>query len=409
VSLEHRVDGGISEDTVQQMLLLAERLRESHGGELDDEAIVAVAEATGAPVDYVRIAVARRGETEKQTLTKKLRSTYLSLDPDERSWVASAGIGAIVGLMTALDARTGSASYGLFGIFMILAVVLGMANISLSRDSRLATISGAVLGAIAFIAHSFFGLLLQARFQVSPWALIPITGLAAVLGFLTHSVVSRNRKSLGLKDATAERHDLLRQLVDLQEKLRSGEQAMTFLSVDIVGSTRLKGGVDPLSVEFTFNEYHQFVEQATARYGGRVHSTAGDGVTCVFDQPQQAFAAAKNMQVGIIELNTFRNKLGSPIVLRCGIHAGAVVAPDARDVTSVNFAHVIDIAAHLQKVCPPGGIVVSEAAAIHIPGGPVKIGDEKVQAQEVSGYIWRPRVLNVHAAASVPPPLPKNA
>jgi class 3 adenylate cyclase len=110
------------------------------------------------------------------------------------------------------------------------------------------------------------------------------------------------------------------------------------------------------------------------------------------------------MQVGIIELNTFRNKIGKPIVLRCGIHTGDVVAPDARDVTSVNFAHVIDIAAHLQKVCPEGAVVVSQESALHIPGGPSIVGSDKVEADGVPGLIWRPKTRTPMAAAAPPPP-----
>src|SRR4051812_45517842 len=101
------------------MLLLAERLRESHGGELDDEAIQAVSEATGAPIDYVRIAVARRPEAEQKTVTKKWRSAYLSLDPDERAWVAAGALGAGAGIAYALNHRFTN-SNGLFGILMIL-------------------------------------------------------------------------------------------------------------------------------------------------------------------------------------------------------------------------------------------------------------------------------------------------
>ena len=381
------------------MLLLAERLRESHGGELDDDAILAVSEATGAPVDYVRIAVARRAETEKQTVTKKLRSTYLSLDPEERAWVLSAGTGAASGMMYALNARF--YSNGLFGIFMILLFVLGLFVVGTSKTSRIATIAGAILGGVAFIGASLFGLLFGAYMRVDPVAFIPFTVLAAVCGNVAHRLLVKNKSSLGLKDPLAERQELLRQLVDLQDRLKTGEQSMTFLSVDIVGSTRLKQHADALNVEFTFNEYHGFVEMVTQKYGGHVHSTAGDGVTCVFDHPQQAFAAARNLQVGIIELNTFRNRLGKPLVLRCGIHTGAVVAPDAKDKTSVNFAHVIDMAAHMQKAAPEGGIAVSQESAIHIPGGPKSVGEEKTQVDGMTAYIWRSR----RSGQSLPPPM----
>ena len=86
------------------------------------------------------------------------------------------------------------------------------------------------------------------------------------------------------------------------------------------------------------------------------------------------------------------------------------MTPDVRDVTSVNFAHVIDIAAHLQKVCPVGGIVVSQDSAIHIPGGPAIIGPEKVEADGVHGYVWRPKTIASTQLVSAPPPfIPEQA
>jgi class 3 adenylate cyclase len=385
------------------MLLLAERLRESSGGELDDEAIIAVSEATGAPVDYVRIALANRPKEEKQTVTKKLRGTYLSLDPEERAWVTAGAIGAGAGMAYALDQRF-PRSNGLFAILMTIMIIVGLCIISTRKDARLATISGAILAAIAVISSSIFGLILGLQSRGAPMAIIPLTAVAAASGFFLQKLVSQNRRSLGLRDPAKERHDLLRQLVELQDRLKSGEQSLTFLSVDIVGSSRMKAGADPLSVEFTFNEFHKFIEMKTTQYGGRIHSTAGDGVTCAFDHPQQAFQAAKNIQVGLIELNTFRNKLGQPIQLRCGIHTGAVVAPDSRDVTSLNFAHVIDIAAHLQKVCPAGGIAVSIESATHVQGGPPVIGMDQVQADGISAYVWKPKTRNPAVPAGSPPP-----
>lgn len=383
------------------MLLLAERLRESHGGELDDEAIIAVSEATGAPVDYVRIALANRPRDEKQTVTKKLRGTYLSLGPEERAWVTAGAIGAGAGVVYALNERF-PRSNGLFGIFMILLLAVGFFAVATRKTSRLATISGAILGCVGVISSSVFGLMMGLASNGSPWEILPLTVASAFLGYALQKLVSQNRGSLGLKDPTEERQDLLRQLVELQDKLNSGQQSLSFLSVDIVGSSRMKASANPLNVEYTFNEYHQFVDRVTTKYGGRVHSTAGDGVTCAFDHTQAAFQAAKNIQIELIELNTFGNKLGTPIVLRCGIHTGSVVTPDAHDVTSLNFAHVIDIAAHLQKVCPAGGIAISKESAIYVK--PAVVSDETVDADGVEGYVWRPKTQSATKPAATPPP-----
>jgi len=399
----------LTDDGVEQMLMLAERLRTANGGVLDDAAVQAVAEATGAPVEYVRLAVKLRAEKQKSGTVGNVRAQFLTLDPDTRRLVMVGTTATICAILTALENRMGSvvANYGVLSMLGILAVTVGLYGVATSKDGRYAAIGGAILGGGFFAMYAVFAMILQVAVFIQPAALIPILIGSALGGLALHALVSKYRRQLGLKDPIKERQQLLSQLVELQERLRSGEKSMTFLSVDIVGSTRMKEQADPLSVEFTFNEYHQFVDRITRRYGGRVHSTAGDGVTCAFEQPQQAFAAARTIQTGLIELNTFRNKIGVPIRLRCGIHTGAVVAPDGEDVTSVNFSHVIDIAAHIQKVSPIGGVAISDAAAMYLPGGASAIGGERVQAMDVSGTVWTPRAITETAKEAQPPPAPQ--
>lgn len=406
----------LTDDGVQQMIELAERLRVANGGELDDSAVFAVAEATGAPVEYVRLALRLRRSQEKETVSRRLRTNFLSLEPEVKRYVAAGGAAIAIALLASLEAFTRSfqgfragEAWPIFGMLKLIAITLGIYNICVSRETKTAIITGAITGGLMFALYGVLSFVLNLR-PVEPMLLFFWTVFGAIGGAGAHAIVGRYRKQLGLKDPVKERQELLRQLVQLQDKLRSGEQIATFVSVDIVGSTKMKAGSDSLSVEFTFNEYHQFVDMVSRRHGGRVHSTAGDGVTMVFDHPQQAFSASKFLQAGMIELNTFRNKIGTPIVLRCGIHTGTVMAPDAGDIKTLNFAHVIDIAAHMQKLCPPGGIAVSESAAMHLPGGPAAIGSQRIDAQGVPGIVWAPKVTIPRSlSADGPPPVPAGA
>lgn len=391
----------LNDESVDQMIALAERLRASNGGTLDDSAIAAISEATGAPSEFVRLAVKVRTEQRRQSPIANLKAQYLTLEPDMRKYVAAGVLGTACALLFSLDklmnASNNDAYYGIFGMLALLLFAMALYAIGLARDSKVAMLAGAIYGGGFIAMHAVFAAVFSLHTVIQPYLLIPFTILGATVGIALQSFVQRYRPSLGLKDPVKERQELLRQMVDLQEKLRSSEQHCTFLSLDIVGSTRMKERADPLSVEFTFNEYHHFVERITQKHGGDVHSTAGDGIICSFDNPQQAFAAAKNVQSGLVELNTFRNKIGIPIQLRAAIHTGKVMTAQAGDISSVNFAHVIDVAAHLQKEAPPGGIVVSDAAAIYLPGGQSVIGTARCQVDNVAGTIWTPRPL---------PPLP---
>ena len=409
------VGAEMTEDGVEQMLALAERLRAANGGALDDNAVHAVAEATGAPVEYVRLAVKLRSEQKTDSFVARLRSQYLTLDPHVRRFVVS-GVSATLCALFAVAANriqwaigaspTASSPGSLLGIVALVWLTLGLYNACTARDPKTGAAAGAVFGAGFFAAHELFTFLsgLPASHSWSAFLIVPMALLGAAVGLGLQRVTDRYRKPLGLRDPLKERQELLRQLVELQERLKSGEQSCTFLSIDIVGSTRMKAHADPLAVEFTFNEYHGFVERTVRRYGGRVHSTAGDGVTAAFDHPQSALGAAKNVQAGLLELNAFRNKLSESIVLRQGIHTGTVVAPDSTDLTTLEFSSVIDLAAHLQKAAPPNGIAVSERACVHLPGGASTVGSERILVSGVEAAVWVARSVPALAGGAPPPP-----
>ena len=398
MEFEHSELGvGLTDDGVEQMLILAERLREANGGSLDESAIQAVAEATGAPVEYVRLAVKLRAEKEKKSFVSNLRSQYRTLEPHTRRFVLSGAAAASSALLMTADARMTAftqknlhADYGIFTMLATITIVLGIYNVFLSRNMKTAAWSGACLTGGLFLMNSVFSLLLGVQAYVDTTAFPMVTIGGALGGVALFKFAEKYRGNLGLKDPAKERQDLLRQLNQLQDRLTSGRQEMTFLSVDIVGSTRMKEGADPLAVEYTFSEYQEFVSRISQKYGGRVHSMAGDGIISAFDHPQQAFMAAKNIHAGLIELNTLRNRIGIPIILRSGIHSGAVIAPKSGDITSVSFSHVIDLASHLQKSAPAGGIAVSDTATSQIAGGSIAVGQDRIQVLDIGATVWRP-------------------
>ena len=411
VTVTEKHSYSLNDDAVEEMLALAERLRSSNGGVLDESAIQAVAEATGAPTEYVRLAVKVRAEKEKLGILSRIRAQYLTLDPEIRGYVFSAVLGIGAAFMNAIDwgvasltrtLRSGS-SFGLFAMVSIILGLVALYNVAFAKDAKSSFFGGALFGGVFCFALPLFGLIFGMTMDVHPWSLIPALVGGGLIGLASNTLVGKYRKVLGLKDPSQERQDLLRQLVDLQSKLREGEQSITFLSADVVGSTRMKEVADALAVEFTFTEYHSFVDNIVRKHGGRVHSTAGDGITCAFEDPQQGFIAARNIMAGLFELNAFRNKIGVPIELRIGLHTGMVVMPKADDVRSVNFAHVIDIAAHLQKVAPRGAVVVSDSTAAHIVGGPATIGPDRVHASGVEGTVWIPKQISLPSSVSSAP------
>jgi class 3 adenylate cyclase len=403
----------ITEESIQVMLRLASRIREETGGDLDDSAIQAVSEATGAPVDYVRLAVrAMPAQQKKRNLVENLKASFLAFDPFKRRLAMGGILGMAAGVAYWLGAVTQDQS-GLTGLLALSAAIGSLYNTMIARDKFAAGWAGAIAGGIGIFTLALLSFIsnplpfVPVLVEVPPWLLPFVVTLAAGVGIFLQQFLTFNRTKLGLRDPVQDRQELLTQLLELTDRLKSDEQFATFLSIDMVGSTKIKAECDPLNVEFTFNEYQRFIEAIVVKNQGRIHSTAGDGVTAVFESPQSAYRAGRAIHSGLFEFNAFRNRLGREVTVRSGIHTGNVLAP-GKDTTSVNFAHVIDIAAHLQKVAPAGAMVVSEATAVYLPGGASSVSSEKVETQDVTGYVWRPLTLSTPVLPVGAPPIPKN-
>lgn len=392
----------VTDDAVREVHMLAARLR-AELGELDDAAIQAVSETTGVPEEYVRVAVRSAPDIEKRTLLDRTRESFLAFDPELRRYTMAGVLAAACGLTLTLAATIRDTS-GFMGTISMLCFVGALWNAAVATKPRVAIFAGVAFTTLTFILMTLFTFLFALLPNVrlngpSPFYLLFWIVGGGFGGALANSVFSLNRAKWGMKDPTKERHELLQQLQDIQDKLKSDERFVTFLSIDIVGSTRIKAENDPLMVEFTFTEYHRFVQTVVERYGGKVHSTAGDGVTAVFESPQMGYAAGRAILAGLFEFNGFRNKLARPIEVRAGVHTGSAHVA-GQSLTNVNFAHVIDVAAHMQKEADPGCMVVSETTAQYVPGGLEAIGAQTFDVHDFKAVVWRPKVAVPSAVAS---------
>jgi class 3 adenylate cyclase len=385
----------LGEEGIQEMLLLASRIREQTGKELDEEAILAVAEATGAPSDYVRLAVRSMEPAQKESAYTRLQRSFLSFTPTARRYVSAAALGSASAILFAAGLATRDAS----GLLVTLSVVaaLGAAwSTAISRDLKTGAISGAIYAGVAFLAYALIAFVINPfPFLRDLWTWpggLPLGMLGgAAAGAMAQMAGKAVRKQMGIEDPAARRYSLLQQMLEIQDKLKAEEQLAAYLSLDVVGSTQIKVREDQMAVEYTMSEYHRHVAMVSGRFGGRIHSTAGDGVICVFPTPQQAFDAGRALLGGWFEFNAMRNRTSAPWEIRAGIHSGKVAAAGG-DAGKVEFAHVIDIAAHMQKVADPGTLAVSEPAARAINGGLDAVGAQEVSAQGVTGRVWAPAV-----------------
>jgi len=386
------VSGDSNTESVRDLIALTARLK--GGAPLDDETLLALAEMSGTSPDLLRAAVQSQALSPRASMFDRLRAQYHSFDPRMRRYVAATTLGILAGVFAAAARPYGDAS-GFIGALSTLAWVGALYNCAQARDIRVGMGAGAVTGTLSFLVYTgaIFLLNLMPTIGVKglpgPYLLATAVG-GAVVGGLVQAGATAFRRRLGLQDPAAQRKALLEQLLTIQDQLKSVERDVTFVSVDVVGSTRIKKESDTLEAEYSFNEYHRYIETTCRRFGGRVHSTAGDGVTAAFDDPEQAFRASRAMLAGLFEFNAFRNKTGHDFDLRIGVHTGTVMAPD-QDVKQVNFASVIDIAAHMQKCAPNGTLAVSAVTLGALSEGDHGFTEETIDCDGLKGHIWRPR------------------
>ena len=147
---------------------------------------------------------------------------------------------------------------------------------------------------------------------------------------------------------------------------------LTVMFSDVVGSTRLTAEHDPEVFHEVLREYQTAAGSAVRRYEGHVAKYLGDGVLAYFgyptpheDDPRRAVKAGLDLLARLRDLgDATRERHGLELAIRVAIHTGMVIRADMGTPTSPDRDAVIgetpNIAARLQDVARPGGLVISD-------------------------------------------------
>lgn len=317
-----------------------------------------------------------------------------------KKWLlVAAGLGIGIGLSEAVIRLTigmpdvgGEAvtpAQSLIALLLLLIVVTSSLVTGLIAGSWSKGIaSGAIYTAVSIVT---LGLILPNGFaivmepyQESPYALgvlllNPMLGMVGGLGGAIETSAERKRRI-----ATTDRAAVLSEIVRLQQALKTGAQDVCLMVVDAVGSTKMKLGADSYDIEASFGALQNYIARKVAEFEGSVYSVAGDGAITKFDDAQSAYDCAFSVLADLNNFNDKFNRLGSPFELRIGIHSGHVPG----DLDKVAFSRVIDVAAHMEKVAPVGGIASSGKAFLAIEGATLRKLDDKLDGEDV--YVLEP-------------------
>jgi tRNA A-37 threonylcarbamoyl transferase component Bud32/class 3 adenylate cyclase len=150
-------------------------------------------------------------------------------------------------------------------------------------------------------------------------------------------------------DSEKDREQLLNRYHQIEKALKTAKRkACAFLSVDVVGSTKMKVGVEETDVALTFHAYEDMLKKIFKQFDAWKQAWTPDGVMICFLQRELAVGAAKRILQSLDNFNAQHNRLRTPFKVRCGINEGEV--PIYQDTNLERVAdRVIDVAGHMQK------------------------------------------------------------
>ncbi|MGH6932938.1 MAG: adenylate/guanylate cyclase domain-containing protein [Dongiaceae bacterium] len=165
------------------------------------------------------------------------------------------------------------------------------------------------------------------------------------------------------------------------------------LAADVVGFSRLMEADEAGTLAALKARRRDLLEPLVARHHGRVFKVAGDGVLVEFASAVNAVQCAVDLQQAFAEANA---ELPDEcrIVLRVGVNLGDVMV-EGGDL----YGDGVNIAARLENLAEPGGILVSGTAHDHI-GTKVKVGFEDLGAQTLKNIAQPVRTFRVMLPSS---------
>ena len=132
-------------------------------------------------------------------------------------------------------------------------------------------------------------------------------------------------------------------------------------AIDVVGYSRLMGE-DEAGTARAVREHREAAQPIVGGRGGRIVKTMGDGLLLEFPSVVDAVECAIAIQKLMVERNANIPE-ARRIVYRIGVHLGDVLI-EGEDI----LGEGVNIAARLEALCEPGGVLISSSAHEHVRG-----------------------------------------
>jgi predicted ATPase/class 3 adenylate cyclase len=165
-------------------------------------------------------------------------------------------------------------------------------------------------------------------------------------------------------------------------RIEAERRQLTVLFCDLVGSTELAARLDPEDMGQVIRAYQGCCAETVESWGGHIAKYMGDGVLTYFGWPQaheddaeRAVRAGLTIVRVVAELAT---PAGVPLAARVGIATGLVMVGELIGEEEARERAVVgetpNLAARLQALAAPGGVVISQATR-RLVGGLFELAD----------------------------------
>jgi TolB-like protein len=166
------------------------------------------------------------------------------------------------------------------------------------------------------------------------------------------------------------------------------------MAADVVSYSRLMESDEVGTLAALKSRRKNVLDPLVAKHQGRIFKTTGDGVLVEFGSAVNAVQCAVDLQQGMATANGGQTE-DRHIVLRIGVNLGDVIV-EGSDL----YGDGVNIAARLETLAEPGGILVSGTAHDHI-GTRIKVGFEELGVQTLKNIAEPVRAFRVSGTPAV--------
>ena len=188
---------------------------------------------------------------------------------------------------------------------------------------------------------------------------------------------------------------------------RPDRRLAAILVADVVGYSRLMGRDEPGTLGRLKALRQELVGPLVAEHRGRIVKLTGDGALCEFGSVVDAVECALAIQRGVGEREAGRAE-DERICLRIGVNLGDVIRETDGDL----YGDGVNVAARLEQLAEPGGVVVSGAGHEQLHGklgcGFEDLGERRLKNIDRPVRVFRVALDGAAPAhgATAAPPLP---